>query len=81
MATENGAVLGVCDGQSIFKESLGEAAALAMSYLARLDRGPVGATADAALVTPAQVLLETKGSTVPVLTEYQTRPQVRPKGE
>jgi hypothetical protein len=35
------------------------------------------APAAAALVTPAQVLPETQGSTVPVLTEYQTRPQVR----
>jgi hypothetical protein len=50
VATENGAVLGVCDGQSIFKESLDEAAALAMSYLARLDQGPVGATAGAELL-------------------------------
>jgi len=50
MATENGAVLGDGDGRSIFKESLEEAATLAMSYLAKLDQGPVGATADAALL-------------------------------
>jgi hypothetical protein len=39
------------------------------------------ALAAAALVTPAHVLPETKASTVPVLAEYQTRPQARPKGE
>jgi hypothetical protein len=39
------------------------------------------APAAAALVTPAHVLPKTKASTVPVLPEYQTRPQVRPKGE
>ena len=39
------------------------------------------APAAAALVTPAHGLPETKPSTVPVLTEYQTRSQVRPKGE
>jgi glutamate/tyrosine decarboxylase-like PLP-dependent enzyme len=50
VARENGAILGDCDGKSIFKESLDEAAALAASYLAKLDQGPVGATADAALL-------------------------------
>ena len=33
------------------------------------------------LVAPAHVLPETNASTGPVLTEYQTRPQERPKGE
>jgi glutamate/tyrosine decarboxylase-like PLP-dependent enzyme len=50
VTTENGTILGDCDGKSIFKESLDEAAALAMSYLAKLDQGPVGATADAELL-------------------------------
>ena len=35
--------------------------------------------AAAALVAPAHVLSETNVRTVPVLTEYQTRPQVRPE--
>jgi hypothetical protein len=35
----------------------------------------------AALVAPAHVLPETKLSTVPVLTEYHSRPKVQPKGE
>ncbi len=39
------------------------------------------ATADAALVTPAHVLPEVKASTGTVLTEYQTWPRLRPKGE
>jgi hypothetical protein len=35
----------------------------------------------AALVAPTHVLPETKTSTVPVLTEYQTGPQEWPQGE
>ncbi len=50
MATGNGAILRDCDDQSIFKAPLGEAAALAMAYLAKLDHDPVGARADAALL-------------------------------
>jgi hypothetical protein len=34
----------------------------------------------AALVAPAHVQIEARVSTVPVLTEYHTRSQVRPKG-
>ena len=37
------------------------------------------APAAAALVAPAHVLPETGVRTVPGLTEYQTRPQVRPE--
>jgi glutamate/tyrosine decarboxylase-like PLP-dependent enzyme len=50
VATANGTVVGDGDGQSIFRKPLEEAAALAMSYLAKLDQGPVGATADAELL-------------------------------
>ena len=50
MAAKDGAILGDCEAKSIFKESLEEAAVLAISYLAKLDQGPVGATADAALL-------------------------------
>ena len=39
------------------------------------------APAAAALVAPAHVLPETDVRTVPVLTENQTRPQVRPEGD
>ena len=39
------------------------------------------APAAAALVAPAHVLAETDVRPVPVLTEYQTRPQVRPEGD
>ena len=39
------------------------------------------APAAAALVAPAHVLLETDVRTVPVLTECQTKPQVRPEGD
>ena len=44
---------------------------------------PYRATASAAavLVTPAHVLPKTKASTALALPEYQTRPQVRPKGQ
>ena len=37
--------------------------------------------AAAALVAPAHVSSETDVRLVPVLTEYQTRPQVRPEGD
>jgi len=47
---ETAPFLGVAMVSQFFKESLEEAAALAMSYLARLDQGPVGATADAELL-------------------------------
>jgi hypothetical protein len=40
---------------------------------------PATAPAAAALVAPAHVLPETGVRTVPGLTEYQTRPQVRPE--
>jgi glutamate/tyrosine decarboxylase-like PLP-dependent enzyme len=50
VAAEDGAILGDCKAKSIFKETLEKAAVLAMSYLAKLDQGPVGATADAALL-------------------------------
>ena len=50
MATKNGGVPADCDVESIFKESLEAAAAHAMSYLAKLDQGPVGAPADAVLL-------------------------------
>ena len=39
------------------------------------------ARATAALVAPAHVSSETDVRLVPVLTEYQTRPQVRPEGD
>jgi len=46
----NGDVLGSGDRRSIFKGPLEVAAAQAMSYLSNLDEGPVGATADAAVL-------------------------------
>jgi hypothetical protein len=39
------------------------------------------ASAAAALVAPAHVSPETKVSTVPVPTKYQSKPEVQPKGE
>jgi glutamate/tyrosine decarboxylase-like PLP-dependent enzyme len=46
--TENGDALGDRDCKSIYNEPLEAAAACAMSYLAKLNQGPVGAPADAA---------------------------------
>jgi hypothetical protein len=39
------------------------------------------APAAAALVAPAHVLSKADVRTVPVLTEYQTRPKVQPEGD
>lgn len=48
MAIQKGDALGDRDCKSIFHEPLQAAAAYAISYLARLDQGSVGAPADAA---------------------------------
>jgi glutamate/tyrosine decarboxylase-like PLP-dependent enzyme len=47
VATKNGDLLKVSDRKSAFNDSLESAAARAMSYLAELDKSPVGAQADA----------------------------------